>query len=424
MTIAPPKQRHPGIRCSFCGKGTSQVAKLITGPSVHICNECVEMCNEILREDKAGVPDDLALDTLAAPHEIKEYLDKFIIGQEQAKIGVSVAAYNHFKRILSRRERAVDEADDVEIEKSNILLLGSTGTGKTLIAQTLAKMLRVPFTIVDATVYTEAGYVGEDVENMLVRLLQVAHHDLAKAEKGIIYIDEIDKVARKSPNPSITRDVSGEGVQQALLKILEGTIANIPPKGGRKHPEQNLIQMNTRDILFICGGAFVGIEDIIRARIGKTRMGFTGDLHAKEELPNGELLRKCEPDDLIKYGLIPELVGRLPAVFGLDELDEVALMRILKEPKNALTRQYKKLFAMEGVRLVFAPDALHQVVSTAVRKKTGARGLRAVLENALVPVMYEIPSNKDIGEVMITKEVIRGNGEPVYSYRKQERKIA
>ncbi|MBD3322117.1 MAG: ATP-dependent Clp protease ATP-binding subunit ClpX, partial [Chitinivibrionales bacterium] len=313
------KAKYPKIRCSFCGKSTETVDRMITGPSVHICSDCVEMCNDILREDKATVADGLTWETLPTPFEMKEFMDQYIIGQDSVKRGVCVAAYNHFKRILSRSAR---DKNDVEIDKSNILMIGPTGTGKTLIAQTLAKMLKVPFTIVDATIFTEAGYVGEDVENMLVRLLQVANYDVARAEKGIIYIDEFDKTARKSANPSITRDVSGEGVQQAMLKIFEGTMASVPPKGGRKHPEQNLVQINTRDILFICGGAFVGLEDIIERRVNESRMGFNAQVRGKKSMKIGDTLRKVEPDDLIEFGMIPELVGRVPAMFGMDELDE------------------------------------------------------------------------------------------------------
>ena len=308
------RPRYPGIKCSFCGKGPDEVGKLITGPSVHICNECVDMCNEILREERSAVPGDLSIDTLPSPKEMKEFIDQYVIGQDEVKTGVCVAAYNHFKRILSRSQ---SDNDGVEIDKSNILMIGPTGTGKTLIAQTLAKMLKVPFTIVDATIFTEAGYVGEDVENMLVRLLQAANYDVPKAEKGIIYVDEFDKITRKSANPSITRDVSGEGVQQAMLKILEGSVASIPPKGGRKHPEQNLIQINTRDILFICGGAFEGLEKIIEARIGESRMGFNAEVKRKDHHRIGEVLRRVESDDLIRFGLIPEIVGRLPTVLDL-----------------------------------------------------------------------------------------------------------
>lgn len=413
------RPRYPGIKCSFCGKGPDEVGKLITGPSVHICNECVEMCTEILKEEQASVPSDLSFDTLPTPREMKEFMDQYVVGQDEVKRGVAVAAYNHFKRILSRSQ----SDDGVEIEKANILMIGPTGTGKTLVAQSLAKMLKVPFTIVDATIFTEAGYVGEDVENMLVRLLQAANYDVAKAEKGIIYVDEFDKITRKSANPSITRDVSGEGVQQAMLKILEGTISSIPPKGGRKHPEQSLIQVNTRDILFICGGAFEGIDKIIEARIGKSSMGFNAEIKQKSTEKIGETLRKIEPDDLIRYGLIPEIVGRLPTVLGLDELNEEALLEILTKPKNAIVRQYQKLFSMEDVKLTFARDALREIVKIAQSKKTGARGLRSVLENALIPIMYEAPSQNNIREIMVTREAIRREAEPVYTYKK-DKKIA
>ncbi len=411
------KKRYNTIRCSFCGKGSNAVEKLITGPSVYICNECVAMCNTILKDDKAKLPGSLNFDTLITPREMKEFLDNFVIGQEDAKIGVCVAAYNHYKRLLSRTV----QNDDVEIEKSNMLLIGPTGTGKTLLAQTLAKMLRVPFSIVDATIFTEAGYVGEDVENMLVRLLQASEHDVSKAEKGIIYIDEFDKIARKSANASITRDVSGEGVQQAMLKILEGTMASIPPKGGRKHPEQNLIQMSTRDILFICGGAFIGLEDIIEKRIGESRMGFTAEINRKSKESIGKRLSRVEPDDLIQYGLIPELVGRVPAVFALDEIDEESLLRVLTEPKNSLVRQYVKLFALEDVHITFAREALREIVKIAIEKKTGARGLRSVMESSLIPIMFEIPSRKDVKEVLITKDVIREKKEPTYILRKHKK---
>ena len=418
----PPRPKYTQVKCSFCGKGTDTVDKIITGPSVHICSQCVEMCNEILREDKAQATQVTGPNEYPTPQQIKDFLDLHIIGQDDVKRGVCVAAYNHFKRVAARGKEGPDE---VEIDKSNILLIGPTGTGKTLIAQTLAKLLKVPFTIVDATVFTEAGYVGEDVENMLVRLLQAANHDLAKAEKGIIYIDEIDKVAKKSPTPSLTRDVSGEGVQQALLKILEGTIANVPPKGGRKYPEQTMVQINTRDILFICGGAFVGLQDIIEKRIDQSRMGFNAQVRRKDLFTTGEVLRKVEPDDLIQFGLIPELVGRLPAVLGLDELDEETLLRILTEPKNALSKQYQKLFSQEGVRLTFTRDALREIVRTAKEKKTGARGLRNVLERVLVPTMFELPSRQDVKECMVTKEAVRGEQPVAYLFKKdQPQKLA
>ena len=415
------RNRFSAITCSFCGKSPKEVGKLITGPSVHICSECVGMCNEILRQDSAGSsPADMGLETLPTPREIKTFLDQYVVGQEGAKQGIAVAAYNHFKRLISR---TTVKENDVEIEKTNMLMIGATGTGKTLIAQTLARLLKVPFTIVDATIFTEAGYVGEDVENMLVRLLQAADNDVARAERGIIYIDEFDKISRKSANPSITRDVSGEGVQQAMLKILEGTVASIPPKGGRKHPEQNLIQINTRDILFICGGAFVGLEDIIEARIGESRMGFNNRLKDARSQQSGNILEQVEPDDLIKFGLIPEAVGRIPAVFGLGELDEESLLTILTEPRNALAKQYQKLFDMEGVRLTFTREALREIVRIALQKKTGARGLRNVLEKALVPVMFELPSLNNIRECMVDKDTIT-QGKPPTFVRRREKKSA
>jgi len=412
------RSRYNGIKCSFCGKSPEEVGKLITGPSVHICNECVDMCNDILRDEKGPQSNEVTLDNMPTPKEMKVFLDQYIIGQDAVKRGVCVAAYNHFKRLLSRTAK---DGDDVEIDKSNILMLGPTGTGKTLVAQTLARLLKVPFTIVDATIFTEAGYVGEDVENMLVRLLQAANYDVPSAERGIIYVDEFDKISRKSANPSITRDVSGEGVQQAMLKILEGTVASIPPKGGRKHPEQNLIQINTRDILFICGGAFEGLDKIIEARIGESRMGFNAEIKRKNQTSMGDVLRKVEPDDLIRFGLIPEIVGRLPVVLGLDELDEEALLSILTETKNALSKQYAKLFAIEGIRLIVARDALREIAKIAHRKKTGARGLRTVFEAILTPIMFETPSRSDIKEIMVTRECILGKAEPLFTYKKDKK---
>jgi ATP-dependent Clp protease ATP-binding subunit ClpX len=413
------RSKGSSLKCSFCGKNSEAVEKLITGPAVHICNQCVEMCNQILHEDKSAAPTELTLDTIPTPREMKAFLDQYVIGQDSGKIGVCVAAYNHFKRIMTRDSKVVDEA---EIDKSNILFLGPTGTGKTLIAQTLAKFLKVPFTIVDATIFTEAGYVGEDVENILVRLLQAANYDVSKTERGIIYIDEFDKIARKTgASPSITRDVSGEGVQQAMLKILEGTVAGVPPKGGRKHPEQSLIQINTRDILFICGGAFVGLDDIIERRIGESRMGFTAEVQGKQRHKTGDLLRRVEPDDLIAFGLIPEIVGRIPAVFGLDELDEESLLRILTEPKNALVKQYQRLFALENVKLTFLPDAMREIVRISYQKKTGARGLRSVMESVLVSVMFDIPSRDDVREIMVTRDAILHKEEPTYILKKERR---
>ena len=413
------------IKCSFCGKTQDTVERIIAGPGVYICDECIKICTNILEDDMCE-EDDLTYtinnekDELLKPAEIKEILDSYVIGQEEAKKTLAVAVYNHYKRIGNQKNKK----DDVELQKSNVLLLGPTGCGKTLLAQTLAKILKVPFAIADATTLTEAGYVGEDVENILLKLIQAADYDIEKAEKGIIYIDEIDKISRKSENPSITRDVSGEGVQQALLKIIEGTVASVPPQGGRKHPHQEFLQINTQNILFICGGAFEGLENIVKDRTGKKSIGFGAQIESKKDINKYKVFEQLLPQDLLKFGLIPEFVGRLPIVATLEELDRKALIDIVTKPKNALVKQYKKLFELDNVELEFEPEALELIVDKAIERKTGARGLRSIIEDIMRDIMFEIPSNPKIEKCIITKETILSGKKPevILNENKEEKK--